>query len=852
VKIYHEKINARSYEYRVELHKPNKNEAGLYKCLIANDHGQNQVYLHMNVEACPVKKTKDTPTFIETPKIVSLNNGTLIQMIARYETSNKCQCSWSKKGKVLTGSQTVKIFHEQINSTSFEYRVEISKPGKDTAGLYRCQIKNFNGQMQVYLNLNIDTVVKTKPKEAPTFLEVPKIVSLNNGKLVEMISRYQASEKCYCSWSKKGMSISESQTTKIFHEKINARTFEYRVEIHMPSKNEAGLYKCLIANDHGQNQVYLHMNVEACPVKKTKDAPTFIQVPKIVSLNNGQLVQMIARYQAKEQCYCTWSKKGISLSENEKVQVYHGKINNNSYEYRVEIREPTENTLGLYKCLVGNDNGQNQVYLNMEIKGMSGLTKRNTKLAPTFIDTPKINKSKDGKLIQMIARYQAKEQCHCTWSKKGVPLSESQKVQVFHKKINFNSFEYRVEVREPNRYTAGLYKCLVSNEHGQMQVYLTLDVAGGSVLPVRKTKDAPTFVDTPKITMKNGSVHMIARYQAKEQCHCSWSKKGVSLSESQKVQVFHKKLNINSFEYRVEVREPNRYTAGLYKCMIANDNGQMQVYLTLGVEALRNPKEAPTFEEIPKIITLNNGKLLQMIARYQASKKCTISWSKKGKKVSESQNVKIFHENISSNSFEYRVEIQKPTKDEAGLYKCMVMNDHGQMQVYLHLNIETKATLAKRSTKNAPTFFDTPKIMLLNKGKSIQMIARYQAKEQCYCSWSKKGITFAENKTVKVFHKKINTNCYEYRVDMPEPNRDMSGLYKCLIANDNGQMQVYLNLDHEAQIVKKEGPPTFEEIPKIITLNNGKLVQMIAYTRPLKSLIVLGPKKEPLCLKLRM
>jgi len=325
-----------------------------------------------------------------------------------------------------------------------------------------------------------------------------------------------------------------------------------------------------------------------------------------------------------------------------------------------------------------------QVYLNLIIEGVSDLPKRKTRDAPTFLDTPKIT-MKNGS-VHMIARYQAKEQCHCSWSKKGVSLSESQKVQVFHKKLNVNSFEYRVEVREPNRYTAGLYKCLVGNEHGQMQVYLNLIIEGVSDLPKRKTRDAPTFLDTPKITMKNGSVHMIARYQAKEQCHCNWSKKGVSLSESQKVQVSHKKLNVNSFEYRVEVREPNIRTAGLYKCMVANDNGQMQVYLNLGVESVRNTREAPTFEETPKIITLNNGNLVQMIARYQASKKCNISWSKKGAKLSERQNVKIFHEKINLNSYEYRAEIQKPTKNEAGLYKCQVMNDHGQMQVYLNLD----------------------------------------------------------------------------------------------------------------------------------------------------------------------
>ena len=108
-----------------------------------------------------------------------------------------------------------------------------------------------------------------------------------------------------------------------------------------------------------------------------------------------------------------------------------------------------------------------------------------------------------------------------------------------------------------------------------------MDIKSKSGVTKKITRNAPTFLDTPKIIMNNGSVHMIAKYQAKEQCHCSWSKKGVPISEGQKIHVSHIRLNTNCYEYRVEIREPNKYTSGLYKCMVANDNGQMQVYLNL-------------------------------------------------------------------------------------------------------------------------------------------------------------------------------------------------------------------------------------------------------------------------------
>ena len=101
-------------------------------------------------------KSKEAPTFLDTPRIITLNNGNLVQMIARYHASEKCNCSWSKKGTPISESQRVKIFHEKINFNTYEYRVEIQEPSIDTSGLYKCMVKNGSGQMQVYLSLNIE------------------------------------------------------------------------------------------------------------------------------------------------------------------------------------------------------------------------------------------------------------------------------------------------------------------------------------------------------------------------------------------------------------------------------------------------------------------------------------------------------------------------------------------------------------------------------------------------------------------------------------------------------------------------------------------------------------------------
>ena len=49
----------------------------------------------------------------------------------------------------------MRIYHEELNSSAYEYRLEIYEPDQETAGLYKCVVKNNHGQLQVNLNLNV-------------------------------------------------------------------------------------------------------------------------------------------------------------------------------------------------------------------------------------------------------------------------------------------------------------------------------------------------------------------------------------------------------------------------------------------------------------------------------------------------------------------------------------------------------------------------------------------------------------------------------------------------------------------------------------------------------------------------
>merc|ERR1712223_2035916 len=128
------------------------------------------------------------------------------------------------------------------------------------------QLNKMNGEPEM---------AETEPR-IPTFLGKPEIISMG-GEVIRLIVRFKASSKCDCCWYHNDNFVSESNTTQIFHDKIALNSYQFGLEIYEPSSKSAGLYKCMVKNDHGQLQVNLNLNIEpdgqVAGSIKTSEAP---------------------------------------------------------------------------------------------------------------------------------------------------------------------------------------------------------------------------------------------------------------------------------------------------------------------------------------------------------------------------------------------------------------------------------------------------------------------------------------------------------------------------------------------------------------------------------------------------
>merc|ERR1712018_476778 len=158
-----------------------------------------------------------------------------------------------------------------------------------------------------------------------------------------------------------------------------------------------------------------------------------------------------------------------------------------------------------------------------------------------------------------------------------------------------------------------------------------------------------------------------------------------------------KKGKKNRFLLTLRIKNPTLKDAGMYRCNAFNSSGDSNANIDLKFETEDEAGKGdtagepgiagvpPTFTEKPKIVPNEKGTLVTLKFRIKADPKC---------------------------------EIQDPSADDGGDYKCLVKNDHGQLQAKLNLNIEAEpaaaAAQAKSPTTDAPTFVEKPKIVTLN------------------------------------------------------------------------------------------------------------------------------------------
>lgn len=201
------------------------------------------------------------PSFVEKPRIIPNEAGTLITMKCRCKSKPAPVVTWYRGTDVVEESAKIAIKSSSTEEDIYELVLEIKDPSAPDGGTYRCHVKNEFGESNANLNLNIEA--EPEPEgDGPIFLEKPRILSENNGKLVIMECKVKATPRPEITWTKEGKVLTETSQMKFsvtqFHE-----IYDIRLELSEPNLEDSGLYKCNIQNHLGELNANLTLNIES-------------------------------------------------------------------------------------------------------------------------------------------------------------------------------------------------------------------------------------------------------------------------------------------------------------------------------------------------------------------------------------------------------------------------------------------------------------------------------------------------------------------------------------------------------------------------------------------------------------
>merc|ERR1712079_558590 len=395
-RIKHEVKNVSKHKYLLMLTitNPAMSDGGLYRCNAFNPFGDSNANINLNFETgeeqkapaavpapepakkpsnatapespAPTKKTSTAapgadgfpPTFTEKPRIVPNENGTLVTMKFKVRAKPKAEMQWFKGSQKIKEGSKFAVKYNTLSNDEYEIMLEISKPCADDGGDYKCMMKNEFGQLQAKLNLNIEAEPSAAPQaqgQAPTFVEKPKIVTKEDGKLIMLIVRYRAESMCECIWSFKETVVRETSSMKIIHEK----SFDYwesRIELTDPAPENAGLYKCVVNNKFGEINANLSLNIEVAPVIRERPI-----VKKVVKKKS---VVLQCAVQGTQDIDVQWFKEGQAITAGKtsrySVEKKKSEVRDGETIVQLQIEDTEINDQGSYQLEARSETGETQ------------------------------------------------------------------------------------------------------------------------------------------------------------------------------------------------------------------------------------------------------------------------------------------------------------------------------------------------------------------------------------------------------------------------------------------------------------------------------------------------------------
>uniref|UniRef100_A0A915PH19 Ig-like domain-containing protein n=1 Tax=Setaria digitata TaxID=48799 RepID=A0A915PH19_9BILA len=209
-------------------------------------------------------------------------------------------------------------------------------------------------------SVNLEVIVSGCIKMAPPAIYgEPKIVqdTKTNSVNLEVIVSGVVPEKT--KWFLGDKEIEQTETYIFSHHDEGGKRTLLRCEIKNFDKELAGTYKAKFYSNDGENSATFTV--------KAGNAPEFHDKPHIVQRDGGNIIVIKVRAKSHLEMKAEWFKDDKPLKPTDRIKILAKKDDKDKegFQFLLEIHGPIKEDQAKYKCVVKNDEGQNEQSLNL-------------------------------------------------------------------------------------------------------------------------------------------------------------------------------------------------------------------------------------------------------------------------------------------------------------------------------------------------------------------------------------------------------------------------------------------------------------------------------------------------------
>ncbi|XP_054277501.1 obscurin-like isoform X3 [Macrosteles quadrilineatus] len=411
------KTNADKGYYELVIPDVQQEDAGTYKCIASNIHGE--------VESEGVVTVTDDKKLFE-----GLEDAELLQ------PGEQPNFTWLRDGKPFDPEDRFKVlFKDEEDSLALVF--QHVKP--EDAGLYTCVASTSTGKISCSAELTVQGSVNQlmrEPQKPKLSTEVKKTESAIGGTAMLEL-KVEGFPKPDVKWSHDGKDITAGGRYKFLHD---VEEESMSLVIKNVEASDAGDYKITASNELGEDHDTVHLMVKAPPKFKTKLSD--------VSCMASAEIKLKVQVEGCPQPDVKWYKDGKVITKSDCIKTY----NEADATYELVIDKASLDDAGAYSVVATNELSQTSEFCKVEVHS-----------PPEFIKTmTKHIETSEGDTVTFQVKVRGDPMPSVKWLKDGVVL----KSDGSHIQISEDGATHTLVVHGINRKDTGKYSCEISNTHG--------------------------------------------------------------------------------------------------------------------------------------------------------------------------------------------------------------------------------------------------------------------------------------------------------------------------------------------------------------------------------------------------